>query len=185
MSARRSRGPPASPRASQIGTPVGSISSRSKNRAMRCWGCPGSSRIAAQTSGDAARSSPGRTTVPVGSRATASISPDNAGKPPVSPAAITGSVGGLAFHRSACATSKRLRRSAGSRAPCSPSIPGQCSVTMRRNSRMSCQCLAKSCGTTAASCSKPAPSVCASSRKRASARASMVAWPGGMWGSQI
>ena len=116
--------------------------------------------------------------MPRSSAATVAISPVSAGMPPVSPAATTRSGGGRRRHRAAWRSSRRLRRSAGSRAPSSARMPGQCRGRTSRNLLTICQCSASSSGTRSPSRSKLAPSPATLSRSRARLAASAAAWPG-------
>ncbi len=99
------------------------------------WPGPSASRLF--TSRDL--SSPGNTTDPPGRPATQANRSAVAGMLPVDPAAITGPAGGFACHSAICASISRLRRSAGSIQPCSSRMAGQFSVTIFRNSSVSCQ----------------------------------------------
>ncbi len=157
--------------------PRGTPRWRSSRARLNC-GWLSSVSICCQVASSLRPSRPGSTTMPCGRPATTSSRSRVAGILPVVPAAITGKPGGLARQSAPCASSSRLRRSAGSSAPYSSSSLGQASVTMRRKSSVICQCCAYSAGTSPASLSKDSRSVCTWSSSRASSAASLIAWSG-------
>ncbi len=101
---------------------------------------PGSSlvgfgRMRSKLSSSRARSRPGSTTAPFGSRAMAASRAAVAGIEPVEPAATMGAGGIRRARRSASAVRRRWRRSAASMTPFAVQIAGHCRVTISRKSR--------------------------------------------------
>ena len=134
--------------------------------------------ISAQDASSRLVSSPGSTTAPRGSLATAAISAAVAGMEPVEPATITGPR--LCASRAASALSKASRRSVASLAPRSARIAGQAVRAILRNSSVSCQYRSRWSGTKSSRRSQDTPRVVMSSirRARSSASASAAAgWP--------
>ena len=107
------------------------------------------------------RSSPGSTTAPLGSRATACMNSAVVPREPVEPATITGSRGGDSGQRRANSSAMRRCRAAGSGAASGSSVRN--CPTRSRNRRLRAQCPDWSATSSPAMASMPTPSPCISS----------------------
>ena len=179
---RRARGAAASRNAGALSGQLrmsAGVSSNSRSRfASRYCGWASSYSIAAHSALSQRRSRPARITAPLSRPATTRISSVIAGTPPVRPAAMTGSHGGLRRHCSAWRASRRLRRSPGSIAPSAARMAGQAFGRISSNLHTTSQCAERSAGARSRSRAKLAPSVATVSSRRARLVASAAAWPG-------
>ena len=122
-----------------------------------------------------ARSSPGRTTAPLGRREITASSSAVAGIEPVDPAAITGPTAGARASRAASMRISALRCAAGLERPRSRSASGQCDVTISRKSSVTCHQPARLPDASSPSFFQSASSVSISSISAARSRASQMA----------
>ena len=127
--------------------------------AMPVCGCSGCFARLAQLSSSSDMSRPGSTTAPFGSEAITLRSCAVAGTVPVDPAAITGPAGDLAIRRAASKSISAFRRAVGETRPLSRRCAGQLSVTILRNSTVSCQCSECSSGTRFCRAERPTSSL--------------------------
>ncbi len=142
-----------------------------------CGACSGpAGRIASQLSWSSVWSSPGSTTAPFGNPATTRSSSVTAGTLLMTPATITGALGGASCSRFAWARIRRL--SCCILEPRPSSTAGKSSVTIFRKSSVLSQCAENSPGTRVCILARSTSSISIWSISSASSAASLAAWAG-------